>query len=539
MTENSADRRRSHWAWGWEDKLLGKDAKDNLGQMMGGMLGFSPSGSREPVAESAITLAKPRVTPTSDIEGFCDLSPSARIRHTKGRSYGDIVSGFYGEYGGAPDFVSFPKDEHEVAQLLAWADSRNVAVVPYGGGTSVVGGVSTDIEGYSGVVSLDTGRMSQILEVDDVSRAARIQSGILGPALESGLKKHGFTLRHFPQSFEFSTLGGWLVTRAGGHFATGPTHIDDFVESMRMVSPRGLFENRRLPASGAGPDPNRWVLGSEGTLGVVTEAWMRIQPRPKHGSQASFHFKEFKDAVNAVRDLTQSGLNPANCRLLDAREAMLNQVVFNGSHVLIVAFESTDGPRDVWMEQAEGICLAHGATCPDGITHKHDQPAKSEDSAGKWKSAFFDGPYLQSSLVTMGVIADTFETACTWDVFEEFHKSVISKMRAAMKEVCGGGFISCRFTHVYSDGPAPYYTYIAPSSFGSEISQWKELKAASMEAVGTAGGTITHHHAVGRIHRPGYDLERPDLFADMLRGAKSAVDPNSILNPGVLIDPLG
>ncbi len=531
----SETRTRSHWAWGWEDKMPDVDARQNLGQMMGAMLGFTPAGLKDAVALNAIETNGSRVQAPSALQDFCTDDVESRIRHAKGRSYEDLITGFYGDFKACPDLVATPRNEAEVTATLDWADENKLAVVPFGGGSTVVGGVSADIKGYDGVISLDMSGLNQILEVDDVSRAARIQAGIFGPELEDGLRKHGLTLRHFPQSFEFSTLGGWLVTRSGGHFATVRTHIDEFVESIRTVTPVGVMESRRLPASGAGPSPDRLMLGSEGILGVVTEAWMRVQPRPTHRSQASFLFKDYADAVNATRDMAQSGLDPANCRLLDKREAMLNQVVFDGSHVLIIGFESTDGPRHAWMEQAQAICESHGATCPAGITHRDDSTATG-DAAGKWRNAFFDGPYLQSALVTMGVIADTFETACTWSNFDSFHAGVISSMRSAMKEICGGGFISCRFTHVYPDGPAPYYTYIAPTSFGSELSQWRELKAAAMEAVVGQGGTITHHHSVGRIHRPGYDQQRPDLFAQMLRSAKATVDPNSILNPGILID---
>lgn len=529
------ERKRSHWGWGWEDALPDRESRENLGQMVEAMLGFEPQPIREPVAEDQVVLRAPRVSALPEsLASVVDFSTSARLRHTYGSAYPDYINAFYGDFEGPPDAVAYPENHAQVRAVLDWADEVGVTVIPFGGGTSVTGGVNSDL-GSRRVLSLDLARLDKVVEIDDVSRAARIEAGIFGPALEDVLRPRGLTLRHFPQSFEFSTLGGWIATRSGGHYATVHTHIDDFVESLRAATPRGDLETRRLPASGAGPDPNRWLIGSEGTLGVITEAWMRLQNRPRFKARTSVRFGDYQDAVRATRAMAQSGLNPANCRLLDKREAMLNQVVFDGSHVLILGFESHSHSLEPWMERALELVSDHGGACPDGPQYKDEEGAG--DASQNWKDAFLEGPYMQSSLITLGVLADTFETACTWDRFEEFHRGVIASMRDAMLRITGvRGFISCRFTHVYPDGPAPYYTYIAPTKYGSELSQWTELKAAACEAVVSLGGTITHHHSVGRIHRAGYDQERPELFAEMLRASKAVVDPGGILNPGVLID---
>jgi alkyldihydroxyacetonephosphate synthase len=337
------------------------------------------------------------------------------------------------------------------------------------------------------------------------------------------------TLRHFPQSFEFSTLGGWIATRAGGHFATLYTHIDDLVESLRMVTPRGLWESRRLPASGAGPSPDRLALGSEGILGVITEAWVRVRPRPRFRSRASLRFRELGGAVAAARELAQSELYPANCRLLDGREALLHRVALDGSSVLLLAFESADHPVDAWMARALEIARGRGG---EGEPREDRDP----DEAGAWRAAFIAAPYLFNTLVSLGCVVDTFETACTWDRFEALDRAVRAAVGEALRRECGGGLISCRFTHVYPDGPAPYYTFIGPGRRGAELQQWHAIKTAASDALGAAGGTITHHHAVGRVHRPWYDRERPEPFAAALRAAKAALDPDGMLNPGVLID---
>jgi alkyldihydroxyacetonephosphate synthase len=339
------------------------------------------------------------------------------------------------------------------------------------------------------------------------------------------------TLRHFPQSFQFSTLGGWIATRSGGHFATLYTYIDDLVESVRAVTPRGVWQSRRLPASGAGVSPDRMLLGSEGILGVVTEAWVRIRPRPTRRASAPVRFADFGAGVAAVRAISQSGLYPSNCRLIDAEEARLTGAG-DGSHaLLLLGFESAHHDVEPWMRLALAACADHGGTW------ERRGAKKSDGSAEGWRESFLRAPYLRDLFVAMGVLSETFETAITWDRFDAFHQSVLERTISAAQTACGGATVTCRFTHVYPDGPAPYYTVLAPARVGAELEQWAEIKAAASDAVLAAGGTITHHHAVGRDHRRWYDRQRPDPFADALRAAKAALDPAGVLNPGVLIDP--
>jgi alkyldihydroxyacetonephosphate synthase len=365
-----------------------------------------------------------------------------------------------------------------------------------------------------------------------VSRAARIQGGALGPVLEDQLRPHGLTLRHFPQSFEFSTLGGWLATRSGGHYASVYTHIDDLVESIRMVTPSGVSESRRLPGSGAGPSPDRIALGSEGTLGVITEAWMRVQDRVRFKASAGVRFVSYDAAVDATRAVAQSGLFPTNCRLLDASEAMIAAGVTDGTSLLVLGFESADHPVDAWIERAVELCRDHGGEAPDGI-----RSSGTDGAVGTWRNSFLRAPYGRDALVAMSVIVETFETACTWSAFPSLHAGVTDAVEKALQDVCGGGWVTCRFTHVYPDGPAPYFSVTAPGRLGSELEMWAEIKAAASEALLAHGGTITHHHAVGRDHRHWYDRQRPDQFAAAMRAAKATLDPAGILNPGVLIDP--
>ena len=427
--------------------------------------------------------------------------------------------------------------------MLGWCADTGAAAIPYGGGTSVVGGVEPDVgDGYAGAVTIDLGALDRVLEVDPVSRAARIQAGTLGPSLNEQLAEQGLTLRHFPQSFEYSTLGGWIATRAGGHFATVWTHIDDLVESVRAITPSGTWESRRLPGSGAGPSPDRMLIGSEGILGVITEAWVRVHERPGHKASAGVAFDSFAGGAEAVRALAQSGLNPSNCRLLDETEAEVTHADESGRAVLVLGFESAHQPVDALFDQALELARDHGGEVTnERRTTSDEQPAAG--AVGAWRHAFLAAPYLRDTFVAVGVLSDTFETAITWDRFADFHADVIEATRRAVAEAGAAADgdappkVMCRFTHVYPDGPAPYFTVLAPARRGFEVEQWAEIKAAASEVVIGAGGTITHHHAVGRDHRPWYDRQRPEPFAQALRAAKRALDPAGTLNPGVLIDP--
>jgi alkyldihydroxyacetonephosphate synthase len=448
------------------------------------------------------------------------------------------VRGFRGEFENPPDLVALPRDESEIETVLSWAEAEGAAVIPFGGGTSVVGGVEPRMrDDYPGVVSIDLKRMDRVLEVDPVSRSARIQAGATGPVLEDQLRGDGFTMRHFPQSFEYATLGGWIATRAGGHFATLYTHIDDLVESVSAITATGKeWESRRLPGSGAGPSPDRMLLGSEGILAVITEAWVRVQPRPEYKLSCGVTFDDFLSGAEAVRALSQSGLNPANCRLLDPLESETTGAGPSGKALLVLGFESPAVPVGGLMDEAIEIARGHGGE-PGEIRGKGPADDSKKDAVGAWRDAFLAAPYLRDGFVACGVLSDTFETAITWDRFENFHATVIEAAKKKVEEVSGQARVSCRFTHVYPNGPAPYFTVLAPAKRGGEVEQWDEIKAATSEAIIDCGGTITHHHAVGRDHRPWYDRQRPEPFADALRAAKAELDPGAILNPGVLIDP--
>jgi alkyldihydroxyacetonephosphate synthase len=532
-----AERRLKHWGWGYEDQAPSATQLREAAEGIRHRFGFGGEVEK-PVPLEEVELREPRLKKPSDFGDLFSDGQYERVSHALGKAYRDVVRGFYGKFESPPDLVAFPRDESEIEAAISWAEAEGAAVVPFGGGTSVVGGVEPRL-GERPAVSLDLRRLDRVLEVDPQSLAARIQAGATGPGLEEQLREHGLTLRHFPQSFEYSTLGGWIATRAGGHFATLETHIDDLVESVRAITPRGTWESRRLPASGAGPSPDRLLLGSEGILGVIAEAWVRVRPRPEFKTSTAVGFDDFLSAAAAVRELAQSGLHPSNCRLVDAAEAELTGAGDGSAHLLLLGFESAHHPVDPWMAQALAVAREHG-----GQPGEMRVSGSGDDSVGSWRGAFLLAPYLRDTFVACGVLSETFETAITWDRFEEFHAAVMEAARRAVAEVCGvpaegpgAPRVSCRLTHVYPDGAAPYFTVVAPAIRGGEVEQWDEIKTAVSEAVLGGGGTITHHHAVGRDHRPWYDRQRPAPFAAALRAAKAELDPAGILNPGILIDP--
>jgi alkyldihydroxyacetonephosphate synthase len=538
---------RRFWGWGYLRDGIVEDELRKVQVLLAWRGGAGPELA-EPRVED-FTLPPPRIAAPATLAAFLSSSPYDRLTHCCGKSFPDGARLWMREATHVPDWVAFPRNEAEIIEVLDWASRNNIAVVPYGGGTSVVGGVEPIVgSDYAASVSLDMERFDRVLEVDRTSRAARIQSGVLGPGLENQLRVHQLTLRHFPQSFQFSTLGGWIATRAGGHYATLYTHIDDFVESVRLVAPAGVIETRRLPASGAGPAPDRLVIGSEGTLGIITEAWVRLQDRPRFRASASVQFNDMSTAVRGVRALSQSGLFPSNCRLLDPAEVAFAGVGDRRSPTLVLGFESADHGVRPWMARALELVADHGGRWDAEAVERSMRDGDEEDggehrkgAAGAWRDAFLRMPYLRDEATRRGAILDTFESAITWDRFEAFYTGVLDDVGEAIARITGREApLSCRFTHVYPDGPAPYFTYAAigatDGDLRSAIAKWREIKLACNAAVVTHGGTSTHHHAVGRDHRSAYEVEVPALMRAALAGAKKVLDPKGVMNPGVLID---
>jgi alkyldihydroxyacetonephosphate synthase len=523
------------WGWGYEGDVLSPDEVRWLESMWAKQFRVRQFDLTPPPAAEDIRLRPPRLTIPAALLPICTTEHYERLLHSYGSSFPDSVRIFARDFSNPPDVIAYPRHAQDILALLDWCHDAGAAVIPFGGGTSVVGGVEPPRDSPA-VVTVDMQRMNRVLEIDPVSQTALIQAGTRGPELEQQLKPSGLTLRFFPQSFEYSTLGGWIATRAGGHFATLYTHIDDLVESLQAVTPRGVMESRRFPASGAGPAPERMWLGSEGILGIVTQSWVRLRSRPTFRAATTVKFQTFFSAVEAVRAISQAGLYPANCRLLDPLEALTN-AAGDGTHaVLILAFESADHPVNAWLKQALALCADYGGEYHAETVHQEGDHRSG--AAGQWRERFLRMPWLREELTARSIIADTFETAVTWEQLPRLYTSVKEATERAVQEATGQrGLVSCRLTHLYPDGPAAYFTFSGLGNKLTLLEQFWTIKTAAAEAVLTAGGTITHHHAVGRDHRRWYDQERPELFATALRAVKSALDPRWLLNPGVLIDP--
>jgi alkyldihydroxyacetonephosphate synthase len=530
MTMVNRKPRRSIWMNGLQADEPTEEQRQEQARALSRRLGFEVQLPPIPRVED-LQMRPPRIRPPAGIEEFCFSDNYERALHTKG----DRLEEIRGIFANPPDIVAHPRTEAELEAVLDWCCSKGYACIPYGGGSSVVDGV-TPPEGWDGIVTVDMDQFDRVLEVDETSRAARIQAGVYGPELEDQLRPHGFTLRHFPQSFTMSTLGGWIATRSGGHYATNHTHIDDFVESVRMLTPKGWWESRRLPGSGAGPSPDRMVIGSEGILGIITEAWMRIQARPRFRATAPLRFASWEAGTEACRHIVQAKLWPANLRILDPELAQASAGLDGKTSLLIVSFESAEVPQEWPLRQAIAIARDFGAVVEEDEIRvdSEGQPTGRDGAVGAWRDAFI--PRGGGVSTGIGMVSGTFETAITWDRWPAFDAAMREVALRALKEICGGGTVNCRFTHVYTDGPAPYYTFAGAYRPGLTKKDQDAFKKAVSDAIIANGGTITHHHAVGRLHRPWYDQQRPEPFAEALRAAKRALDPNGVLNPGVLID---
>ena len=532
-----SERRRKFWGWGYEDEAVSPEELAWFENAWSKHLGIAKFDVTPPPRMEEITLRAPRIPIPTSLRDICTTEKWDRLFHSYGCSGAEFARAMLREFSNPPDIVAYPRNETDIINVLDWCNSSDAAAIPFGGGSGVMGGVEPPQDArYRGAVTIDLQNLNRVLEIDKTSQSARIQAGVLGPSLEEQLKPSGLTLRFFLQAWEFSSLGGWIATRAAGHFSTLYTHIDDHVESLRVVTPSGVLESRRLPASGAGPSPDRMFIGSEGTLGIITEAWVRLHRRPTFRAATTVRFKDFYQAADAVRAITQAGLYPANCRLVEAAEAEFTEAGDGKHDLLVLSFESGDHPLEPWMKRALELCGDYGGEYDkDALTKKDSQRS---GAAGAWRNKFLRGPYFREHQIARGVMRDTVETAITWDRFKDLHANVTAAGLRAIKEVTGrNGSFTCRFTHVYPDGPAPYFTWHAFGDKAKLPEQFLAIRALASDAMVASGGTITHHHAVGRVHRRWYDQQRPELFARALSAAKQALDPKSILNPGVLIDP--
>ncbi|HZI92135.1 MAG TPA: FAD-binding oxidoreductase [Thermoleophilaceae bacterium] len=465
-----------------------------------------------------------------------------RLAHAAGRSYPDLVRLRRGDASGAPDAVVLPNSGEQVAAVLRACAGAGVAVIPFGGGTSVVGGVEALRGRHAAAITLDLRRMDRVLGVDRTSLTASLEPGLMGPQLERLLAAEGLTLGHFPQSFQFSTLGGWVATRSAGQASTGYGRIDELVQSLRCESPAGPLATRDVPATAAGPSLRELLVGSEGTLGVITQATVRVRPAPAERHYEGWSFRSFEDGVEALRALEQRRAAPDVARLSDAEETRLTMALgstgstaeragraylrLRGHEGGCLAFTGFEGPgEDVSRRRGRCASILRGA----GAVSLGERPGRS------WLRGRFSAPYLRDELLDRGVMVETLETATTWSGLHGLYATVGGALRESLAARSTPPAVMCHVSHLYPSGASLYFTFLARQEQGAELEQWRGAKTAACDAIHAAGGTITHHHAVGTDHAPWMEAEVGALGIEALRAVKERVDPTGVMNPGKLL----
>ena len=534
--------------WGWGDPahpaVLGAHALDFLRETVG--LAERP---RPPVALGRVRLA-PGELPQSALAQLRAIvgaqsvrdGHSERVLHAAGKGYPDLVRLRAGEPEGAPDAVVYPAGHDQLRALLELCARSSLAVVPFGGGTSVVGGVAPLRGEHAGVLALDTSRMASVLGLDEESSTVTVQAGTRGPALERHLAARGLTLGHFPQSFEYVSLGGCAATRSAGQASTGYGAIERMVLGLRFAAPAADIDLPAVPASAAGPGLRQLLVGSEGTLGVITELALRVRPAPRERVYEGVFFEDFAAGEQALRTLAHEHVLPDVARLSDEHETRMSLALAGGG------VKAHLGRAYLGLRGYREGCLAilgfEGAVEEVAFRRRRALELAREGgglavgrSPGQaWLKGRFSGPYMRDELLTHGVMVETLETATQWSNVRALHRTVTQAIAGALSAYGTPGLVMCHVSHVYESGACLYFTFIARQREGDEIGQWRAVKEAASEAILAGGGTITHHHAVGRDHAPWMLREVGSGGVAVLRALKSELDPAGIMNPGKLLD---
>jgi alkyldihydroxyacetonephosphate synthase len=526
---------RPEMSWrGWGDPAQAAPLPESLLELLRTTLGAAQARPApasidrvqltEPALDRRLALELAGIVGADGVDG----DHETRLRHALGRSTPDLLALRAGAPVPAPDLVLTPDSHEQVLAVLQRCSSRRVAVVPFGGGTSVVRGLSFDSETFAGVVALDLRRLSGLHELDEESRLATLGPGLRGPEAEELLGQRGYTLGHFPQSFEYATLGGFAATRSSGQASAGYGRFDDLVMALRVASPVGTLELGRAPRSAAGPDLRQLLLGSEGSLGVITSLTLSVRPAPTVRVYEGWRFESFSDGARALRALAQDGPRPTVLRLSDEAETALNLARpgqlggdVGGGALAIVGFEGAE----------EAVRALHAETTR-ALAHHGAAPVPG--AGASWSAGRYRAPYLRDALLDAGVLVETLETACFWSSLHAVHAGVSAAIRDALTAQGTPPVILAHISHVYPAGASLYFTVVA-AQLPEPIAQWRAAKAAAGDAIASLGATITHHHGVGADHLPWYQREIGELGVEALRAVKRTLDPAGILNPGVLI----
>lgn len=483
-------------------------------------------------------------TALSEIVGKDNVAADhdTRLKHSIGKSYLDLVRYCSGSLDRAPDAVIFPETAEQVAGILKWADETSRAVVPFGGGTSVVGGLEPTREG----IALSMRRINRVVEVDQIAKTVRVEPGVTGPELEEKLEEFNLTLGHFPQSFEFSTVGGWIASRSAGQQSTLYGKIENLVIALRVITPSGEIQTLETPAEAMGPDIDQVFCGSEGTLGVIVEALLRTYPLPQKRIFSCGLFRDFKDGVETIRELMQEGLRPAIVRLYDQEETSAQGVMSGHPNnmsrrakrwvanlrlraqgmrpgstcLLLLGFEGTHLHTQQQSQHADRIMAMHEGMPLGHIPGEH------------WFRTRFDLPYIRDDLFQRGAMVDTLETSATWGKLHELHQDLSAAIQTALEANSPGGMVLSHLSHAYPEGASLYFTFLARALKGEEETQWRQVQSAAMEVILRHGAAVSHHHGIGRLHSAYFTKQVGKIHMDILRSIKSATDPGGVMNPG-------
>jgi alkyldihydroxyacetonephosphate synthase len=520
----------------WGDPDAAKPLSEGIRTLLKQALGVTDSPTAE-LDEDRVRLRPPQLA-NGDREALAGIVGTEyrrmgdrdRLLHAGGKSTLDLLRRKDSGVQDAPDAVLLPGNDDEVAAILRYCSQHGIAVVPFGGGTSVVGGLDPIRGAFSAVVSLDLRRFDQLLALDEISGEAEFGAGVTGPEAEQLLGERGFSLGHFPQSFEFASLGGYAATRSSGQDSAGYGRFDDMIRGLRAITPAGVLDLGRAPQSAAGPDLRQLLLGSEGVFGVITRVRVRVHPLPQATRYEAWSFPDFATGTAALRAVTQTGTGPTVIRLSDEAETGVNlattdaigETQITGGCLAITVFEGTAAHAESRHAETRALLLARGGT------------SLGETPARAWERGRFSAPYLRDSLLAAGALCETLETATDWSNISALKTAVTDALTRALAESGTPALVLCHISHVYATGASLYFTVVAGQR-GNPIDQWRAAKAAASDAIVATGGTITHHHAVGADHRPWMRDEVGELGVQVLRAVKSTLDPAGILNPGKLI----
>lgn len=556
-------RRPSHrvgdMAWNaWGDPAQARELDATQRQLLIDTLGVTvpapPRADRSAAVLPPAALPEKAHTALAGVVGpeHVRTDDATRLLHLGGKSTPDLLRRRAGDAAQAPDAVLTPGGHDEVQAVLEVCAEHRVAVVPFGGGTSVVGGVEPLRAGFPAVVSLDLRRLDALLDLDEESGTATLQAGLRTPEAEELLGAEGWTLGHFPQSYEYATIGGYAATRSAGQSSAGHGRFDAMVTALKAATPRGTLELGRAPASAAGPDLRQLLLGSEGAFGVLTEVTVRIRRAPAEQRDEAWTFPSFAAGTAAVRELAQRGALPTAIRISDETETFVNAVIAGATApegcLSVVSHEGTGAEIARSVEAVHGVLTAHGGTrlgapsAPStpsappssGAPSSSATPSGTADAAAAWRRSRFSGPYLRDTLLDTGVLAETLETAASWSALPALRASVTEALTDSLGGDGPAPVILCHLSHAYPTGASLYFT-VAADAGEDPLPRWWAAKRAAGDAVAAAGASITHHHAVGTDHRDWMEAEVGPLGVEMLAAVKRTLDPAGIMNPGKLI----